>query len=47
VIVNWKFQPPEYRPSIWCEVIIVIALMFFGIFFTLFVLTLLLGIKVN
>ena len=47
VLVNRKFLPPEYRPSIWREVIMVINTVFFGFFFTLFVLTQFLGIKVN
>ena len=46
VIVNRKFLPKEYRPSIWPEIIMVISMVFFGFFFILFILTLL-GVKVN
>ena len=47
VRVNRKFLPREYRPPIWREVIMVINTVFFGIFFTVFVLTQFLHIKLN
>jgi hypothetical protein len=47
VRVNRKFLPPEYRPPIWREVVMVINTVFFGIFFTLFILTQFLHIKLN
>jgi hypothetical protein len=46
VIVNRKFLPKEFRPQVWREVIMYICLVFFGFFFTLFILTQL-GIKFN
>jgi hypothetical protein len=45
VIVNRKFLPKEYRPSIWPEIIMVISMVFFGFFFALFVLTQFFGVK--
>jgi hypothetical protein len=47
VIVNRKFLPREYRPAVWREVILIVSTAFFGFFFTLFILTQFLGIKVN
>jgi len=45
VIVNRKFLPKEYRPSIWPEIIMVISMLFFGFFFALFILTQFFGVK--
>ena len=47
VIVNRKFLPKEYRPSIWPEIIMVISMVFFGFFFALFVLTQFFGVKLS
>ena len=47
VIVNRKFLAKEYRPALWREVILLVSTVFFGIFFTIFVLTQFLGVKVN
>jgi hypothetical protein len=47
VIVNRKFLPPEYRPPVWREAIMMVNTVFFGFFFLLFVLTQFLGVKVN
>jgi hypothetical protein len=43
--VNRKFLPPEFRPSIWREIILIVSTVFFGLFFTVFVLTQFLGVK--
>jgi hypothetical protein len=45
VVVNRKFLPKEYRPQAWREVIMLACTLFFGLFFTLFVLTQFLGVK--
>jgi hypothetical protein len=47
VIVNRKFLPKEFRPPIWREVVMVVNTVFFGFFFSLFVLTQFLGLKLN
>jgi hypothetical protein len=47
VIVNRKFLPKEYRPAVWREVVMIVSTVFFGFFFTLFILTQFLGVKVN
>jgi hypothetical protein len=47
VIVNRKFLPPEFRPSIWREVIMLVNTVFFGFFFSLFLVTQILGIKLG
>ena len=48
VIVNRKFLPKEFRPTIWREVIMVDQAWFSsGFFFTLFVLTQFFGVKLN
>jgi len=47
VIVNRKFLAKEYRPRVWREVILIVSTVFFGFFFTLFILTQFLGVKVN
>ncbi len=45
VRVNRKFLPKEFRPSVWREVILIVCTLFFGLFFTLFILTQFLGFK--
>lgn len=45
VLVNRKFLPKEYRPSIWREAIMLVSTVFFGFFFTLFIMTQFLGFK--
>jgi hypothetical protein len=47
VVVNRKFLPPEYRPPIWREVVMLINTVFFGFFFAVFVLTQFFGMKFN
>ena len=47
VIVNRKFLAKEFRPKVWREVIMIASMVFFGIFFTIFILTQFLGVKVN
>lgn len=47
IIVNRKFLPKEMQPPIWREVILFAATVFFGLFFTVFILTNFLGVKVN
>ncbi len=47
VVTNRKFLPKEYRPQIWREVIMIVTMVFFGIFFTIFVLTQFLGVKIK
>jgi len=47
VRVNRKFLAKEYRPQVWREIIMIVSFLFFGLFFTIFVLTQFLGIKVN
>jgi hypothetical protein len=43
--VNRKFLPKEFRPSVWREIILLVSTVFFGLFFTVFVLTQFLGVK--
>ncbi len=45
VIVNRKFLPKEFRPAVWREVIMICAMLFFGFFFTLFILSQFFGLK--
>ncbi|MDA8124390.1 MAG: Nramp family divalent metal transporter [Deltaproteobacteria bacterium] len=45
VRVNRKFLAPEYRPQVWRELILIFSFLFFGLFFTIFILTQFLGIK--
>ena len=47
IIVNRKFVPKEMQPPIWREVLLLAATVFYGIFFTAFILTTFLGIKLN
>jgi hypothetical protein len=47
VVVNRKFLPKEFRPQVWREVIMIACTIFFGLFFTLFVLTQFLGVKLT
>jgi hypothetical protein len=47
VIVNRKFLPKEFQPAIWRDVVLIVSTAFFGFFFTLFILTQFLGVKVN
>jgi hypothetical protein len=47
VILNRKFLVKEYRPQVWREVIMIASTVFFGFFFTLFVLTQFLGVKLK
>ena len=35
--LNRKFLPKEYRPSLWRELLLVGSLIFFGFFFLLFI----------
>jgi hypothetical protein len=35
--LNRKFLPKEYRPSLWRELLLVGSLLFFGFFFLVFV----------
>jgi hypothetical protein len=43
--LNRKFLPKEYRPALWREIVLVINLIFFGFFFSIFFLVKVLGIK--
>jgi hypothetical protein len=43
--LNRKFLPKEYRPALWREIILVLNLVFFGFFFSIFILTRFIGIK--
>jgi hypothetical protein len=45
IIVNRKFLPKEYRPAVWREAILVACLLFFGLFFTVFILSQFFGLK--
>ena len=47
VILNRKFLAKEYRPQVWREIIMIVSTVFFGFFFTLFVLTQFLGVKLK
>jgi len=47
VIVNRKFLAKEFRPKVWREVVMITATVFYGFFFTLFVLTQFLGVKLH
>jgi hypothetical protein len=43
--LNRKFLPKEYRPALWREVILILAFLFFGFFFSVFFTMKILGIK--
>jgi hypothetical protein len=47
VIVNRKFLAKEFRPKVWREVVMIVATVFYGFFFTLFILTQFLGVKLH
>ena len=47
VRVNRKFLAKEFRPQVWREVIMIASMAFFGLFFTLFVLTQFFGVKLR
>ena len=47
VITNRKFLPKEYRPKVWRELIMILSTVFFGFFFSLFVLTQFFGVKLK
>jgi hypothetical protein len=47
VRVNRKFLAKEFRPQVWRDVIMIASTVFFGLFFTLFVLTQFLGVKLR
>jgi len=47
VILNRKFLAKEYRPQVWREIIMIVSTVSFGFFFTLFVLTQFLGVKLK
>jgi uncharacterized phage infection (PIP) family protein YhgE len=36
--LNRKFLPKEYRPALWREIILILNLIFFGFFFLVFIL---------
>ena len=43
--LNRKVLPQEYRPALWREIMLVLNFVFFGFFFSMFVLVKILGIK--
>jgi len=43
--LNRKFLPKEYRPALWREVVLILNLIFFGFFFAVFFLVVVLKIK--
>lgn len=45
IIVNRKFLPREFRPAVWREFILVLCLLFFGFFFSLFIASQVFGLK--
>lgn len=47
IVVNRKFLPKEYQAPVWREVILIVTALFFAIFFTVFVLTTFLGVKLS
>jgi len=47
IIENRKFLPKEMQPPIWREALLLASTVLFGIFFTVFILTQFLGVKVN
>jgi hypothetical protein len=47
VILNRKFLAKEFRPKVWREVVMIVGTVFYGFFFTLFVLTRFLGVKLQ
>jgi hypothetical protein len=44
--LNRKVLPPEYRGALWRELILVLAFLFFGFFFSLFVISKLFGFNI-
>jgi len=47
VRVNRKFLAKEFRPKVWREVVMIASTGFFGLFFTIFVLTQVFGVKLG
>jgi hypothetical protein len=45
IIVNRKFLPKEAQPAMWREVIMIVVMLFFGFFFSLFILSQFFGVK--
>jgi hypothetical protein len=43
--LNRKVLPKEFRPAVWREVVLILNLLFFGFFFTLFLLNRFFGLK--
>jgi hypothetical protein len=43
--LNRKVLPKEYRPALWREIILVLNLIFFGFFFSIFIIARFIGIK--
>jgi hypothetical protein len=43
--LNRKFLPKEYRPALWRELLLIANLIFFGFFFSIFILARFIGIK--
>ena len=43
--LNRKVLPPELRPAVWCEFVLILNVLFFGFFFTMFFTLKVLGIK--
>jgi hypothetical protein len=46
IILNRKFLPAEFRAPLWRDAILIIATVFFGFFFTVFVMNQAFGIKI-
>ncbi len=44
--LNRKFLPPEFRAPLWRDAILIVATVFFGFFFTVFVMNQAFGIKI-
>lgn len=42
---NRKVLPPEFRPAVWREFVLILNVLFFGFFFTMFITLKVLGIK--
>jgi hypothetical protein len=47
IIVNRKFLPKEMQAPVWREVLLLVSIIFFGLFFSVFVATQFLGVKLN
>ena len=43
--LNRKVLPKEFRPAVWREVVLILNVLFFGFFFTMFITRKVLGIK--